>query len=71
LAYSYSFLFTAKIQKNLEISKNIQFKYLSLWGIFFVAVFVEHRHSEDALPMLISHCDNERLDDLKVRKIGF
>jgi SpoVK/Ycf46/Vps4 family AAA+-type ATPase len=30
-----------------------------------------HGHSEDALPMLISHCDNERLDDLKVRKIGF
>ena len=30
-----------------------------------------HGHSEDVLPMLISHCDNERLDDLKVRKIGF
>jgi len=30
-----------------------------------------HGHREDVLPMLISHCDNERLDDLKVRKIGF
>ena len=30
-----------------------------------------HGHSEDALPMLIRHCDNERLDDLRVRKIGF
>jgi len=30
-----------------------------------------HGHSEDVLPMLISHCDNERLDDLRVRKIGF
>ena len=30
-----------------------------------------HGHSEDALTMLIRHCDNERLDDLKVRKIGF
>jgi len=30
-----------------------------------------HGHSEDVLPMLIRHCDNERLDDLKVRKIGF
>ena len=30
-----------------------------------------HGHSEDVLPMLIRHCDNECLDDLKVRKIGF
>lgn len=27
--------------------------------------------SEDALPMLIRHCDNERLDEKKTPKIGF
>ncbi len=30
-----------------------------------------HGQSEDALPMLIRHCDNERLDEKSVRKIGF
>ena len=30
-----------------------------------------HGHSEDVLPMLIRHCDNERLDKSNVKKIGF
>lgn len=30
-----------------------------------------HGQSEDALPMLIRHCDSERLDEKSVRKIGF
>ena len=30
-----------------------------------------HGQSEDALPMLIRHCDNERLDEKSVKKIGF
>jgi SpoVK/Ycf46/Vps4 family AAA+-type ATPase len=30
-----------------------------------------HDKSEDALSMLIAHCDNERIDEKRVRKIGF
>jgi hypothetical protein len=30
-----------------------------------------HGQSEDVLPMLIRHCDNERLDGKDIRKIGF
>ena len=30
-----------------------------------------HGQSEDVLPMLIRHCDNERLDESNVKKIGF
>ena len=30
-----------------------------------------HGQSEDVLPMLIRHCDNERLDETNVKKIGF
>ena len=30
-----------------------------------------HGKSEDVLPMLIRHCDNERLDEKNTRKIGF
>ncbi len=30
-----------------------------------------HGQSEDVLPMLIRHCDNERLDERKTPKIGF
>lgn len=30
-----------------------------------------HGQAEDVLPMLIRHCDNERLDEKSVRKIGF
>ena len=30
-----------------------------------------HGHSEDALPMLIRHCDNERLEGKRSTKIGF
>ena len=30
-----------------------------------------HGQSEDVLPMLIRHCDNERLDEKSVKKIGF
>jgi SpoVK/Ycf46/Vps4 family AAA+-type ATPase len=30
-----------------------------------------HGKSEDVLPMLIQHCDNERLDEKSSRKIGF
>ena len=30
-----------------------------------------HGQSEDKLSMLIHHCDNERLDEKDVRKIGF
>ena len=30
-----------------------------------------HGQSEDALPMLIHHCDNERLDEKNVKRIGF
>lgn len=30
-----------------------------------------HDKSEDALSMLIAHCDNERIDEKSVRKIGF
>ena len=30
-----------------------------------------HGRNEDVLPMLIRHCDNERLDEKKIRKIGF
>ena len=30
-----------------------------------------HGHSEDALPMLIRHCDNERLEGRRSSKIGF
>ena len=30
-----------------------------------------HGKSEDVLPMLIRHCDNERLDEKSSRKIGF
>ena len=30
-----------------------------------------HGQSEDVLPMLIRHCDNERLDEKDKRKIGF
>ena len=30
-----------------------------------------HGQSEDVLPMLIRHCDNERLDENNSRKIGF
>ena len=30
-----------------------------------------HGHSEDALPMLIRHCDNERLEGTRSTKIGF
>ena len=30
-----------------------------------------HGQSEDVLPMLICHCDNERLDERKTPKIGF
>ena len=30
-----------------------------------------HGQSEDVLPMLIRHCDNERVDEKKTRKIGF
>ena len=30
-----------------------------------------HGQSEDALPMLIHHCDNERLDEKSVKRIGF
>lgn len=30
-----------------------------------------HGQSEDALPMLILHCDNERLDEKSVKRIGF
>ena len=30
-----------------------------------------HGQAEDVLPMLIRHCDNERLDETNVKKIGF
>ena len=30
-----------------------------------------HDKSEDALSMLIAHCDIERIDEKSVRKIGF
>jgi SpoVK/Ycf46/Vps4 family AAA+-type ATPase len=30
-----------------------------------------HGHSEDALPMLFRHCDNERLEGTRSSKIGF
>ena len=30
-----------------------------------------HSTSDDVLPMLIRHCDNERLDEKDMRKIGF
>ena len=30
-----------------------------------------HGQNEDVLPMLIRHCDNERLDETNVKKIGF
>ena len=30
-----------------------------------------HAQAEDVLPMLIRHCDNERLDETNVKKIGF
>lgn len=30
-----------------------------------------HGHDEDVLPMLIRHCDNERLDEKNTRRIGF
>ena len=30
-----------------------------------------HSTSDDVLPMLIRHCDNERLDEKDIRKIGF
>mgnify|MGYP002527795518 CR=1 FL=1 len=30
-----------------------------------------HDEDEDALPMLISHCDNERVDSKEKRPIGF
>ena len=30
-----------------------------------------HGHSEDVLPMLIRHCDNERLDQRDTHRIGF
>ena len=30
-----------------------------------------HGTSDDILPMLIRHCDNERLDEKNKRKIGF
>ena len=30
-----------------------------------------HGHSEDALPMLFRHCDNERLEETRSSKIGF
>lgn len=30
-----------------------------------------HGQSEDVLPMLIRHCDNERLDEKNMKKIGF
>jgi len=30
-----------------------------------------HGTCDDMLPMLIRHCDNERLDELDSRKIGF
>ncbi|WP_294746812.1 AAA family ATPase [uncultured Prevotella sp.] len=30
-----------------------------------------HGHDEDVLSMLISHCDNERLDEKNTRRIGF
>ena len=30
-----------------------------------------HGQAEDVLPMLIRHCDNERLDESNVKKIGF
>ena len=30
-----------------------------------------HDKGEDALSMLIAHCDNERIDEKRVRKIGF
>jgi hypothetical protein len=30
-----------------------------------------HGTSADVLPMLIRHCDNERLDEKNTRKIGF
>ena len=30
-----------------------------------------HGQSEDVLPMLIRHCDNERLDEKSVKRIGF
>jgi SpoVK/Ycf46/Vps4 family AAA+-type ATPase len=30
-----------------------------------------HGQSEDVLPMLIRHCDNERLDEKNVKRIGF
>ncbi|MBR6892953.1 MAG: ATP-binding protein [Bacteroidaceae bacterium] len=30
-----------------------------------------HGQTEDVLPMLIRHCDNERLDETSTRKIGF
>ena len=30
-----------------------------------------HGHDEDVLPMLIQHCDNERLDEKNTRRIGF
>ena len=30
-----------------------------------------HDKGEDALSMLIAHCDNERIDEKNVKKIGF
>ena len=30
-----------------------------------------HGQDDDVLPMLIRHCDNERLDEKNSRKIGF
>ena len=30
-----------------------------------------HGESEDMLPMLIQHCDNERLDEKEIKRIGF
>jgi hypothetical protein len=30
-----------------------------------------HDKNEDALSMLISHCDHERIDEKTLRKIGF
>ena len=49
--------------------KSAQFKELE--SSHYAIDTILHGQSEDVLPMLIRHCDNERLDETNVKKIGF
>ena len=52
-----------------DIASHLDMNKISVLG--YANDNILHGQNEDVLPMLIQHCDNERLDEKSSRKIGF